>query len=210
MDLFWLAPPSAEGPAWPAPLSHPLHPPTFLGTGGHPLYPRRGLRPLHPAGGEMRGAPSFHLAHRPTLLGTGGLTILPRKQRPLRPAWGRRGGQGRFLAFPRVRGQGQRRPRGAWERGMGPLRSAIQRGDSPVKRGHGAVIAQSSAVIAPTAVRPRCDGLFPAGAALRRFSEQGDTLHLRRGLRALHVAWGRDGGVVISRWRVGSPCLACP
>ncbi len=82
-----------------------------------------------------------------------------------------------------------------------PARSG--RGHSPVKRGH-------SVVIAPTAVRPRCDGLFPAGAALRRFSEQGDTLHPRRGLRALHVAWGRDGGVVISRWRVGSPFLACP
>ena len=36
-----------------------------------------------------------------------------------------------------------------------PARS--RRGHSPVKRGH-------SAVIAPTAVRPRCDGLFPACA----------------------------------------------
>ena len=150
---------------------------------GTPPVPPAGAAPPAPLLGEMRKAPSFHLAHRPTLLGTGGLTILPRKQRPLRPAWGRRG-------------TGTEAPGGAWERGMGALRSAIQHGHS--------------AVIAPTAVRPRCDGLFPAGAALRRFSEQGDTLHPRRGLRALHVAWGRDGGVVISRWRVGSPFLACP
>ncbi len=67
-------------------------------------------------------------------------------------------------------GGGQRRRFPTWRvgmlpsqgKGMGPLRSAIQRGHSPVERGH-------SAVIAPTAVRPRCDGLFPAGAALRRF-----------------------------------------
>ncbi len=62
-----------------------------LSIAGDTLYPRRGLRPLHPLLGEMRKAPSFHLARPPTLLGTGGLAILPRKHRPLRPAWGRRG-----------------------------------------------------------------------------------------------------------------------
>ena len=48
--------PSAEGLAWPAPLSRPHHPPTFLGTGGLPLYPRRGLRPLYPVGGRDGGS----------------------------------------------------------------------------------------------------------------------------------------------------------
>ena len=43
-----LRPPSAVGLGWRAPLSHLAHPPTFLETGGLPLYPRRGLRPLHP------------------------------------------------------------------------------------------------------------------------------------------------------------------
>ena len=33
-----LRPPSAEGLAWPAPLSRPHRPPTFLGTGGLPLH----------------------------------------------------------------------------------------------------------------------------------------------------------------------------
>ena len=49
-----LRPPSAKGLAWPAPLSRPHRPPTFLETGGLPLYPRRGLRPLHPAWGTER------------------------------------------------------------------------------------------------------------------------------------------------------------
>ena len=148
MDLFWLAP-----------LSRPHLPPTFLGTGG--------------------------------------LTILPRKQRPLRPAWGRRGGQGRFLTCPRAPGQGQRRPRGVGV-GMGPLRSAIQRGHSAVIAQSSAVTARSqpsqarsSAVIAPTAVRPRCGGLFPAGAALQRLPEQGDSLYPRRGLRPCTLLGGR-------------------
>ena len=44
-----LRPPSTEGSVWPAPLSRPHRPPTFSRTGGLPLYPRRGLRPLHPA-----------------------------------------------------------------------------------------------------------------------------------------------------------------
>ncbi len=48
-SCFGLRPPSAESLAWPAPLSRPLHPPTFWVQGGLPLYPRRGLRPLHPA-----------------------------------------------------------------------------------------------------------------------------------------------------------------
>ena len=54
---FWFGqrPSSAEGLAWPAPLSRPLRPPTFSRTGGHPLYPRRGLRPLHPAWGRDGG-----------------------------------------------------------------------------------------------------------------------------------------------------------
>ena len=54
-DWLGVRPPSAEGLAWRAPLSRPLHPPTFLETGGHPLYPRRGLRaPGTPLGGERR------------------------------------------------------------------------------------------------------------------------------------------------------------
>ena len=47
-------PPSGAGLAWRAPLSRPHRPPTFLETGGLPLYPRRGLRPLHPAGRRSR------------------------------------------------------------------------------------------------------------------------------------------------------------
>ena len=47
-----LRPPTAKGLAWRAPLSRPHRPPTFLETGGPPLYPRRGLCPLHPAGGR--------------------------------------------------------------------------------------------------------------------------------------------------------------
>ena len=49
---------SAEWLAWPAPLSHLAHPPTFLETGGHAVPPA-GLRPLHPAGGLFWLAPSF-------------------------------------------------------------------------------------------------------------------------------------------------------
>ena len=51
-----LRPPSAEGLLWPTPLSlrsTPAHPPTFLETGGLPLYPRRGLRPCTLLGGWM-------------------------------------------------------------------------------------------------------------------------------------------------------------
>ena len=58
----------------------PAHPPTFLETGGLPLYPRRGLRPLHPAWGT-RGA---------SLCGLGARTP--------------------FLTFPRGRGQGHAVP----------------------------------------------------------------------------------------------------
>ena len=137
-----LRPRSAKGLAWPAPLSHLAHPPTFLETGGHAvppagaappaprwgdggsvvacallqwgdwlggrrcptwptlqrfwkqgdtLYPRRGLRPLHPAGGTgvlLWRAPSFSggtglagavvpPAHPPTFLGTGGHAVPP-------------------------------------------------------------------------------------------------------------------------------------
>ncbi len=46
--------PSAKGLAWPAPLSHLAHPPTFLETGGLPLYPRRGLRPCTLLGERRR------------------------------------------------------------------------------------------------------------------------------------------------------------
>ena len=44
-------PPSAERSGLACAVVPPAHPPTFLGTGGLPLYPRRGLRPLHPAWG---------------------------------------------------------------------------------------------------------------------------------------------------------------
>ena len=85
---------------------------------------------------------------------------------------------------------------------MGPLRSAIQRGDSPVKRGH-------SAVIAPTAVRPRCDGLFPVGAALRRFPEQRDSLYPRRGC-APCTSLGEMRGAVAQLPARGTPFLTFP
>ena len=50
---LWLAPsPSiSEGSGLACAVVPPAHPPTFLGTGGLPLYPRRGLCPLHPAWG---------------------------------------------------------------------------------------------------------------------------------------------------------------
>ncbi len=164
-----LCPPSADGLVWPAPLSHL---PTLqrFGVQGESLYLRRGLRPpLHPALGGRRGRcfVTWRVGMPPDLP---------------------RGGMGTLPNLPPSTRAGTEAPRGVGV-GMGPLRSAIQ-------RGHGAVIPQSSAVIAPTAVRPRCDGLFLAGAALRRFSEQGDTLHPRRGLRALHAAWGNEGFVV--------------
>ena len=101
-----LRPPSAEGPAWRAPLSHLLHPPTFL--------EYRGTTPVPPAG----AAPP---APR---LGDGGGSVFSPGASGCFLARGRGIGTP-FLTFPRVRGQGQRRPRGAWERGMGPLRSAI-------------------------------------------------------------------------------------
>ena len=82
--------PSAGGLAWPAPLSHRPTLRRFWVQGDSPCTPGGGCAPCTLLG-EMRKAPSFHLAHRPPFLGTGGLTILPRKQRPLRPAWGRRG-----------------------------------------------------------------------------------------------------------------------
>ena len=108
-SCFGLRPPSAEGLAWPAPLSHLPTLQRFWKQGDSPCTPGGGCAPC-------------------TLLGGG--------QRRRFPTW-------RVGMLP---SQGK---------GMGPLRSAIQRGHS--------------AAIAPTAVRPRCDGLFPAGAALRRF-----------------------------------------
>ena len=126
--LVWPAPSFSGGSGLACAVVPPGPPSNVFRNRGTPPVPPAGAAPPAPLLGEMRKAPSFHLAHRPTLFGTGGLTILPRKQRPLRPAWGRRG-------------TGTEAPGGAWERGMGPLRSAIQ-------HGHSAVIAQSSAVIA--------------------------------------------------------------
>ena len=48
---LWRAPSISEGSGLACAVVPPAHPPTFLGTGGLPLYPRRGLRPLHPAWG---------------------------------------------------------------------------------------------------------------------------------------------------------------
>ncbi len=91
-----LRPLSAKGLVWPAPLSHLPTLQRFWKQGDSPCTLL----------GEMRKAPSFHLAHRPTLLGTGGLTILLRKQRPLRPAWGRRG-TGTLPRLPPYSGAGR-------------------------------------------------------------------------------------------------------
>ena len=49
VGVFWPAPSISEGSGLTCAVVPPAHPPTFLGTGGLPLYPRRGLRPLHPA-----------------------------------------------------------------------------------------------------------------------------------------------------------------
>ncbi len=196
-----LRPPSAEGLVWPAPLSHL---PTLqrFWVQGDSLYPRRGLRPLHPPwrdeegavvppsppsdafgnrgtrctpgggcapctllGGEMGasflslerldflsnlplsmglgrglmtagaavppGPPSNVWGYRETRCTPGGgaapCTPLGKRRRRRFPTW--RVGmlpspRGRdstpFLTFPRVRGQGQRRPgglgRGGWDR----------------------------------------------------------------------------------------------
>ena len=139
-SCFGLRPPSTEGLAWRAPLSRPHHPPTFLGTGGHPLYPRRGLRPLHPAWRDEEGAvvppgpPSNAFGNR-------GTHHTPAEATPPAPCVGTEGGTGTLHNLSPSTWAGTEGPRGAWERGMGPLRSAIQ-------RGHSAVIAQSSAVIA--------------------------------------------------------------
>ena len=54
VGVFWPAPSISEGSGLTCAVVPPAHPPTFLGTGGLPLYPRRGLRPLHPAW-EQRG-----------------------------------------------------------------------------------------------------------------------------------------------------------
>ena len=58
--------PSAEGSGLACAVVPPAHPPTFLETGGLPLYPRRGLRPLHPAWGR-EGTAFAHLARRDSL-----------------------------------------------------------------------------------------------------------------------------------------------
>ena len=46
-----LRPPSGEGPVWPAPLSRPLHPPTFSRTGGHAVPPAGAAPPAPCLGG---------------------------------------------------------------------------------------------------------------------------------------------------------------
>ena len=78
---FWPARSFSGGAGLACAVVPPAHPPTFLETGGLPLYPRRGLRPLHPAWGR-RGASFAYL-----------------------------GGPGTpILTFPRVQGQGQSSP----------------------------------------------------------------------------------------------------
>ncbi len=52
MVLLWRAPSISGGSDLACAVVPPAHPPTFLETGGLPLYPRRGLRPLHPAWGN--------------------------------------------------------------------------------------------------------------------------------------------------------------
>ena len=84
----------------------PAHPPTLLGTGGLPLYPRRGLRPPHPAGGRgfvgacailqrrvwlgvrrcPTGPPSNVFGNRGTP------PVPPAGAAPPAPCWGREGG----------------------------------------------------------------------------------------------------------------------
>ena len=164
---FGLRPPSAEGLAWPAPLSRPHRPPTFLGTGGLPLHlPAEHWVPCT----LLRETGEAFAQH------CGGLAEPPAEAAPPAPCLGTEVRQcfspsasGCFLArgreigtpiltCPRTRRQGQRRPGGGV--GMGPLRSAIQGGQAARD------IAHQATVIAPTAVRPRCDGLFPAGAAV--------------------------------------------
>ena len=103
--LLWRAPSFSGGSGLACAVVPPAHPPTFLETGGLPLYPRRGLRPLHPAGGPrvlLWSMPSFSggsglacavvpPAHPPTFLETGGLPLYPRRGlRPLHPAGGPR------------------------------------------------------------------------------------------------------------------------
>ncbi len=76
MVLFWPDPPSAEGLAWPAPLSRPLHPPTFLETGGLAVPPA-GAAPPAPCLGNG-GVFAFHLG------ASGRFPTFPRLRRPLR------------------------------------------------------------------------------------------------------------------------------
>ena len=150
---FGLRPPSAEGLAWPVPLSRPHRPPTFLGTGGLPLHlpaehwvPCTLLREtgeafaqhcgdsLNPGGGC---APC-------TLLGDGGEAVFSPSASGCFLARGREIGTP-ILTCPRTRRQGQRRPGGG--RGDGTV---AKRDPGRSQRGH----SPSSAVIAPTAVRP--------------------------------------------------------
>ncbi len=82
MVCLGLRPPSAEGLVWPALLSRPHRPPTFLGTGGHPLTP--GGNPWFPA-------PSFGRRVRPSP-GIARDTLYPRRGLAPCTPLGERGG----------------------------------------------------------------------------------------------------------------------
>ena len=212
MVLLWLAPSFSGGIGLACAVVLPAHPPTFLGTGGLAVPPA-GAAPPAPCWGTegcccgVRPPSSEDLAwpaplSRPLRLAClDPLPNLPPSTRagtelPPAPCFG--GGRRRrllawrvgvrFLTWPILGGRDRGTPGEFW-RGDGtvakgdPARS--QGGHSPVKRGR-------SAVMAATAVRPRCDGLFPARAALRRLSEEGDTLYPRRELRSLPPAWGTE------------------
>ena len=161
------------------------------------VFGYRGIPPVPPAG----AAPPATLAWRDEecavvppsppsdAFGNRGTHHTPAEATPPCALRGDGGGQGPFLAFPRAPGQEQRRPRGDWGQGDGTV---AMRYLARLQRGH----SQPSAVIGPTAVRPRCDGLFPAGATLRRFSEQGDTLYARRGLQPPAPCFGEGWDTV--------------
>ena len=101
-DWLGLRRPSAEGLAWPAPsfsggiglacaFVPPAHPPTFLETGGLPLYPRRGRSPLRPPWRDEQGTvvppspPSDAFGNR-------GTHHTPAEATPPAPCWGDGGG----------------------------------------------------------------------------------------------------------------------
>ncbi len=153
MVLSWRAPSISGGSGLACAVVPPAHPPPFLETGGHPLLPPAGAAPP---------APSL--------------------ERQVRRSQGKRGWNPLPSLPPSTRA-GTEAPPGGLGEGDGtvakrdPARS--QRGHSPVKRGH-------SAVIAPTAVRPRCDGLFPGGGCVPC------------------TPFGGDERAAFSPWRVGT------